>query len=138
MMRRRYSISLAVATLANVGLLAWAAGNAAAPAQKSVSNTPTISWKPVTQYTDGKAITDPVLYQIRRANTCDDPTPTLLVETTQLSVKLSPQPVMVKCFLLTAVVNGVSSAPSASGEVQIRPPAPTDGRIEKPTDGRVD
>lgn len=103
-----------------------------------------ISWEAATQNTDGSPITGTIKYRIYRGKK-DEPK-TLVAETSLLSVLLTQQPIGNMCYVVTTVVSSLppvvmvtgESVPSAEGCKVMVLDAPSDGSIERPTDGSIE
>jgi len=97
-----------------------------------------ISWRAPTQYIDGTSIAQgtAITYRIyRRTNGIMTALPNT---TAGLAMKLIDQPRGEQCYAVSAIIGGTESALSAIGCKMIRFSGPTDGRIERPTDGSIE
>jgi hypothetical protein len=98
-----------------------------------------LSWS-ASKYSDNSTIPPDVtvLYTVYRS-----PNPGLLgsmivTQTTARQLKVTGLPPGVWYFAVAASVDGMQSALSTAVSKQIRKPAPTDGAIERPTDGALE
>ena len=97
-----------------------------------------LSWGRPLQYIDGTAIpaTVEITYRVyRRTNGIMT---ALANTTTGTAIKLINQPRGEQCYAVTAIIGGNESALSNMSCKFIRFPGPTDGSIERPTDGGIE
>lgn len=110
---------------------------AAATCPKVPSTDACLEWSASTHWTDGTPITGTITYTVWRA-TANPDVFTNLGQTTTLQRVLRNEPRGVQCYRITATVSGVTSAFTKPACKTIRFGGPTDGAIEKPTDGSIE
>jgi hypothetical protein len=117
--------------LAALALLFAPSAYALCPGGPYPSTDACLTWTAPTQYVGGALIpaNKVIAYRVYRDNA------EYVTTVTNLYLDLKAEPSGNRCYYVTAVVDGVESAPSAKPCKLIRPAAPTGGSIEAPTQG---
>ena len=97
----------------------------------SGSRNAMLTWTPPTQNTDGSPIQEKLYYRIYRDGQ-------FLLETDKAEVLLTSQPIGKRCYVITARDSDSESAKSAEACKTMELDAPTEGVIERPTDGSIE
>lgn len=117
-------------------IMASCTGKAEAAAVSSGPRNALLSWGAVTTFTDGSTISAPVTYRVYAG--LQGAPMALITELPALTLLLQNQPLGVMCYRVTAVANAVESDSSTTLCKTMRPPAPTEGAVEAPTDGAIE
>jgi hypothetical protein len=97
-----------------------------------------LSWRAPTRYTDGTSIPAGTAITYRIYRQTNGIMTGLSNTTSSTSIKLISQPRGEQCYAVTANIGGSESVISNIGCKLIRSPGPTDGSIERPTDGGIE
>lgn len=97
-----------------------------------------LAWDAPTQMVNGDPITETRRYRVHRRN--PDGTFVAVLETGMLAADLSREPVGEQCYAVQTVLDPsqAESVLSNAACKVVRIPAPSDGAIERPTDGAIE
>lgn len=136
------AVTLCAIVILAVTLGSWAFG--AAPVSSGPRNA-LLAWSAVTTNTDGTPVTQTITYRIYAGHS--GILKNNIAETTDTSILLLDEPLGERCYQVTAYVKDTSlpdhglSLESELSEERckvMRPPAPTEGAIEAPSDGGIE